>query len=60
MDHVASLLLGLGNGGVYAALALALVITYRTSGVINFATGRDRPLRGLHLRRACARASCWS
>ncbi len=39
MDHVASLLLGLGNGGVYAALALALVITYRASGVVNFATG---------------------
>lgn len=39
MDHVASLLLGLGNGGVFAALALALVITYRASGVVNFATG---------------------
>jgi ABC-type branched-subunit amino acid transport system ATPase component/ABC-type branched-subunit amino acid transport system permease subunit len=39
VDHVASLLLGLGNGGVYAALALALVITYRASGVVNFATG---------------------
>jgi len=39
VDHVASLLLGLGNGGVFAALALALVITYRASGVVNFATG---------------------
>jgi ABC-type branched-subunit amino acid transport system ATPase component/branched-subunit amino acid ABC-type transport system permease component len=39
VDHVASLLFGLGNGGVYAALALALVITYRASGVVNFATG---------------------
>ncbi|MCK9925069.1 ATP-binding cassette domain-containing protein [Frankia sp. AgPm24] len=39
MHHVGSLLLGLGNGGVYAALALALVLTYRSSGVINFATG---------------------
>ncbi|TCJ32647.1 branched-chain amino acid ABC transporter permease/ATP-binding protein [Parafrankia sp. BMG5.11] len=39
MDHVASLLLGLGNGGVFAALAVALVLTYRSSGVINFATG---------------------
>jgi sulfate-transporting ATPase len=39
VDHVASLLLGLGNGGVFAALALALVITYRSSGVLNFATG---------------------
>jgi sulfate-transporting ATPase len=32
-------LLGLGSGGVFAALALALVITYRASGVVNFATG---------------------
>ncbi len=39
MSHAASLLLGLGNGGVFAALALALVLTYRSSGVINFATG---------------------
>ena len=39
MDHIASLMLGLGNGGVFAALALALVITYRASGVVNFATG---------------------
>jgi len=39
MDHVTSLLFGLGNGGVYAALAVALVLTYRSSGVINFATG---------------------
>src|SRR5262249_10090638 len=28
-----------GNGGVFAALAVALVITYRSSGVVNFATG---------------------
>lgn len=39
MEHIGSLLLGLGSGGVFAALALALVITYRSSGVINFATG---------------------
>jgi ABC-type branched-subunit amino acid transport system ATPase component/branched-subunit amino acid ABC-type transport system permease component len=39
VNHLASLLLGLGNGGVFAALALALVLTYRSSGVINFATG---------------------
>jgi len=39
VDHFASSLLGLGNGGTYAALALALVLTYRASGVINFATG---------------------
>lgn len=39
MDHLASLLLGLGNGGVFAALAVAIVITYRSSGVLNFGTG---------------------
>jgi ABC-type branched-subunit amino acid transport system ATPase component/branched-subunit amino acid ABC-type transport system permease component len=39
VDHVATLLLGLGNGAVFAALALGLVLTYRSSGVINFATG---------------------
>jgi sulfate-transporting ATPase len=39
MEHVGSLLLGLGNGAVFAAIAVALVVTYRSSGVINFATG---------------------
>jgi ABC-type branched-subunit amino acid transport system ATPase component/ABC-type branched-subunit amino acid transport system permease subunit len=38
-DHLAYLLTGLGNGAVYAALGLALVVTFRSSGVINFATG---------------------
>lgn len=38
-SHVNFLLLGLGNGAVFAALALALVVTYRGSGVLNFATG---------------------
>src|ERR1700728_2778687 len=33
------LLLGLANGAVYASLALALVVTFRSSGVVNFATG---------------------
>src|SRR3954468_1736970 len=30
---------GLSTGGVYASLALALVIIYRSSGVVNFAQG---------------------
>ena len=38
-EHLVFLLLGLGNGAVYAALALALVLTYRSSGVVNFSTG---------------------
>ena len=39
MRDLASSFLGLGNGGTYAALGLALVLVYRASGVINFATG---------------------
>jgi ABC-type branched-subunit amino acid transport system ATPase component/ABC-type branched-subunit amino acid transport system permease subunit len=38
-DHLNFVLLGLGNGAVFAALAVALVVTYRSSGVLNFATG---------------------
>lgn len=38
-EHFAFLALGLGNGAVYAALGLALVMTFRSSGVVNFATG---------------------
>ena len=38
-EHINFLLLGLGNGAVFAALAMALVVTYRSSGVLNFATG---------------------
>jgi ABC-type branched-subunit amino acid transport system ATPase component/branched-subunit amino acid ABC-type transport system permease component len=30
---------GLGNGAIYAALAIGLVLTYRGSGVINFSQG---------------------
>ncbi|WP_299950673.1 branched-chain amino acid ABC transporter permease/ATP-binding protein [uncultured Modestobacter sp.] len=38
-QHFVFLLLGIGNGAVFAALAVALVLTFRSSGVINFATG---------------------
>ena len=38
-DYINFLFLGLGNGAVFAALAVALVATYRSSGVLNFATG---------------------
>jgi ABC-type branched-subunit amino acid transport system ATPase component/branched-subunit amino acid ABC-type transport system permease component len=37
-QHVNFLLLGLANGAVFAALGIALVVTYRSSGVMNFAT----------------------
>jgi len=39
VTHLAWSFLGLGNGATFAALGLALVLTYRSSGVINFATG---------------------
>jgi ABC-type branched-subunit amino acid transport system ATPase component/branched-subunit amino acid ABC-type transport system permease component len=39
MSHIQFLLLGLASGSVFASLALALVVTYRSSGVINFAVG---------------------
>jgi branched-subunit amino acid ABC-type transport system permease component len=35
------LILGLGSGAVYASLALGLVVTYRSSGVVNLASGAD-------------------
>ena len=35
-QHVVFLLLGLANGAVFASLALALVVTYRSSGVMTF------------------------
>jgi sulfate-transporting ATPase len=38
-NYLNFLVLGLGNGSVFAALAMALVVTYRSSGVLNFGTG---------------------
>jgi ABC-type branched-subunit amino acid transport system ATPase component/branched-subunit amino acid ABC-type transport system permease component len=38
-EHLNFMLLGTGNGAVFAALAIALVMVYRGSGVLNFATG---------------------
>ena len=37
MTYVQYLLLGLGSGAVIAALALGVLLTYRASGVVNFA-----------------------
>ncbi|MFI7530329.1 ATP-binding cassette domain-containing protein [Nocardia salmonicida] len=39
MEHLSFLLLGVGSGAVFGALALAVVLTYRSSGVINFGAG---------------------
>ncbi|HEY9313764.1 branched-chain amino acid ABC transporter permease/ATP-binding protein [Williamsia sp.] len=38
-QHLQFLVLGISGGGVFAALAVALVVIYRSSGVVNFATG---------------------
>ncbi len=38
-EYLNFMLLGVGNAAVFAALALALVVCYRSSGVVNFATG---------------------
>lgn len=38
-DYLNFMLLGVGNAAVFAALAVALVVCYRSSGVVNFATG---------------------
>src|SRR4051812_35954409 len=37
--YVQFLLLGIGAGAIYAAIALGLLLTYRSSGVVNFAHG---------------------
>lgn len=39
MDVIRFALLGLGTGAVIASVALGLVLTYRASGVVNFAQG---------------------
>ncbi len=38
-DFMQQIVSGLASGGIYAALALALVIIHRSTGVINFAQG---------------------
>jgi branched-chain amino acid transport system permease protein len=38
-DHLLFLIVGLGAGAAYAAIAMALVTTYRGTGVINIAQG---------------------
>ncbi len=42
-------ILGLVVGGVYGIAASGLVVTYTTSGIFNFAHGRRRHARRLHL-----------
>jgi len=39
VEYLAFLLLGIGSGAVFSALGVSLVVTYRSSGVVNFGTG---------------------
>jgi branched-chain amino acid transport system permease protein len=38
-DFLQQVVSGLASGGIYAALALALVLVHRTTGIVNFAQG---------------------
>jgi ABC-type branched-subunit amino acid transport system ATPase component/branched-subunit amino acid ABC-type transport system permease component len=38
-EYITFLLVGLGAGAAYAAIALGLVVTYKGTGIINFAAG---------------------
>jgi branched-chain amino acid transport system permease protein len=38
-DFMQQVVSGIASGGIYAALALALVIIHRSTGVINFSQG---------------------
>src|SRR2546423_13300928 len=38
-DFLTYVMIGIGNGAVYASLALALVLIFRTTGILNFAQG---------------------
>ena len=50
---------GVAQGSLIAAIALGVVLTYRGSGVVNFANGTVAMYVGVHLHRACApTASC--
>src|SRR6201999_359914 len=39
VENTTFLILGLGNGAILAAFGLSLAVFYRSSGVVNFATG---------------------
>ena len=54
-QHLQFLLLGLGGGAVIAALAIGLLLTYRASGVVNFAHAAIGHVDRLHVLRICAR-----
>ena len=38
-QNLTQLALGVGSGALIAAIAVGIVLTYRGSGVVNFATG---------------------
>ena len=57
---------GIADGSIYAALALALVLIFRSTGIVNFAQGEMAMFS--HLRRLGARprpgsrsgSRCWA
>ena len=55
-DAALFVLLGLGGGAVIAGIALAVVITYHGSGIINLSTGAGRWLPRSDFRR-CGRVT---
>ena len=54
-DLLPFVVIGLTAGSVYGLAGTGLVLTYKTSGVFNFALRRDRRGRGVRLLLALAR-----
>ena len=58
-DFMQQVVSGLASGGIYALLALALVIIHRSTGVINFAQGEMATL-STYIAWALIAHHCWS
>ena len=58
-DFLQQVVTGLASGGVYALLALALVIIHRSTGVINFAQGEMATLSAYLGWAIIAHNGCW-
>ena len=49
---------GIGNGAIYASLALALVLIYKTTGILNFAQGEMALVLDVHRVEVHRRGTC--
>ena len=58
-DNLFFLLLGLGTGSMYAALALGVIVVYRGTGVVNFALRRPGDVPRNRVRPSCATVAIW-